>query len=471
MLRDSGISNLLFLRSLLAVFLAFINISSKSQVIISEINISGNYKTRDYIIERELLIKKGEAIDPATFPEQIKQSRNNLLNTSLFNFVEIKFKTDSVAENIVLFIIVTERWYLWPIPVFELADRNFNSWYQTADLTRVNLGLNTQWRNVSGNWDELDLLTQFGKNRVLALDYTFPYLNKAKTLGAGIVISESGKREIVTEIIEDKQIRSFSGKSLENSFGITARLTYRQNFYVTHLLNVGYDHTRFEKDLLELDSVSPEFRLYNANSLTAYYKVKLDHRDIKYYPLEGWYTDIELSGSVPVQYNNTAGNFLWFKSTNRYFKPMGNRFYSGISFTLKHTLGNEPFQLRQCLGYGRDFVRGYEYYVVDGKGFALLKTNLKFALIPERYHNISFIPWNKFNKIHFASYLNIFADAAQTWSDFENLNTRNNLPKKLLIGYGAGIDLVSYYDLVLRLEFSINRMNEKGLFFHMISGI
>lgn len=466
----TGISNLNFLRNLLTIFLFFIVVSSHSQVTISKINISGNNKTRDYIIERELLFKKGDTVDPVQFPEKIKQSRNNLLNTSLFNFVEIGYETDTVSESIGIAINVTERWYLWPVPVFEIADRNFNSWYQTADFTRVNFGLNTQWRNVSGNWDGLDLLTQFGKNRILALDYTFPYLNKAKTLGAGIVISESGMREIVTEINEDKQIRTFSGKHLENSVGITARLTYRQNFYVTHLLNVGFDHTRFSDKLLILDSVSPEFRLYNANALTAYYKVKFDHRDLKYYPLEGWYSDIELSGSVPAQ-SNTTGSFFWFKSTNRYFKPLGNRFYSGISFTLKHTLGNEPFQLRQCLGYGRDYVRGYEYYVVDGKGFALLKSNIKFALIPERNLSISFIPWYKFNKIHFASYLNIFADAAQTWSDFENLNTGNILPEKLLLGYGAGIDLVSYYDLVLRIEFSINRMNEKGLFFHMISGI
>lgn len=443
---------------------------TEAQSCVRKITITGDNKTREYVVMRELLFKSCDTVQDKNIEGLIKNSRNNLLNTSLFNFVEIDFIKDSITNCYDVNISVTERWYIWPVPVFELADRNFNSWYQTADFTRINFGLNTQWRNVTGNWDELDVITQFGKNRILALDYTFPYLNRAKTLGAGIIISESGKREIVTEISNDKQIRSFADDNLENSLGVFARLTYRQNFYVSHLLSLGFENTKFSNNLLNLDTVSPEFKLSNSNALSAYYKVKFDHRNIKYYPLQGWYSDLEIRGSITPGQNND-NKYMWFKSTNRFFWPLQNRFYSGVSLTIKHTSGNEPFHLRQCLGYGRDYVRGYEFYVVDGNGFALIKTNLKFALIPEKNFSVSFIPWYKFNKIHFASYLNIFADAAKTWSDIEDLNQENILPSRVLLGYGAGIDLVSYYDLVLRVEFSVNRMNEKGIFFHMISGI
>ena len=443
--------------------------TADAQSCIRKINITGANKTREYVVLRELLFKTGDTIQDEDIERLKRNSGNNLLNTSLFNFVEINFTKDSLTDSYDVNISLTERWYIWPVPVFELADRNFNSWYQTADFTRINFGLNTQWRNVTGNWDELDLITQFGKNRILALDYTFPYLNHAKTLGAGIMVSESGKREIVTEISNDKQVRSFSEINLEHSLGINARLTYRQNYYVSHLVSIGYENTRFNNSLLNIDTISNEFKLSNSSSLTAYYKVKFDHRDIKYYPLEGWYADAEINSAIPL--NQNTKHFVWIKSTNRFYKPLRKCFFWGINLTLKHTLGNEPFHLRQCLGYGRDYVRGYEYYVVDGKGFALIKTNLKFALVPARNFSVSFIPWYKFSKIHFASYLNIFADAAKTWSDIENSGQQNILPSQVLLGYGAGIDLVTYYDLVLRIEFSVNRMNEKGIFFHMISGI
>jgi len=47
----------------------------------------------------------------------------------------------------------------------------------------------------------------------------------------------------------------------------------------------------------------------------------------------------------------------------------------------------------------------------------------------------------------------------------------NQLENSLLIGYGLGIDFVTYYDLVFRLEYSMNRMNEHGFFIHFMAPI
>jgi hypothetical protein len=37
----------------------------------------------------------------------------------------------------------------------------------------------------------------------------------------------------------------------------------------------------------------------------------------------------------------------------------------------------------------------------------------------------------------------------------------------MLYTYGAGFDVVTFYDLVLRFEYSVNQLGEKGLFFHI----
>ena len=42
---------------------------------------------------------------------------------------------------------VKERWYIFPLPIFELADRNFNEWWKTRDFSRTNYGLSVVQNN------------------------------------------------------------------------------------------------------------------------------------------------------------------------------------------------------------------------------------------------------------------------------------------------------------------------------------
>jgi hypothetical protein len=43
----------------------------------------------------------------------------------------------------------------------------------------------------------------------------------------------------------------------------------------------------------------------------------------------------------------------------------------------------------------------------------------------------------------------------------------NTLGNALLFGYGAGVDIVTYYDVVVRFEYTFNRRGENGFFLHM----
>ena len=55
--------------------------------VVRNIAITGNKTTKPFIIDRELAFKSGDTIDAGKFNEVIERSRQNLLNTSLFNFV------------------------------------------------------------------------------------------------------------------------------------------------------------------------------------------------------------------------------------------------------------------------------------------------------------------------------------------------------------------------------------------------
>jgi hypothetical protein len=43
----------------------------------------------------------------------------------------------------------------------------------------------------------------------------------------------------------------------------------------------------------------------------------------------------------------------------------------------------------------------------------------------------------------------------------------NPLSNEWQYSYGIGYDYVTYYDLVFRFEYAINKLNEHGLFFHI----
>ena len=163
---------------------------------------------------------------------------------------------------------------------------------------------------------------------------------------------------------------------------------------------------------------------------------------------------------------------MYVRSTFRkYFKLSDNYYFaSGLRAKLSNN-DFQPFYVKQGLGFGNDLVRGYEYYVVDGISYIINKNNFKYELIKPHIKKFNFIKNEKFNMIHYALYLNLFADCGYTY-DYKPINLlSNNLSNSFLYGYGVGIDIVTYYDKVLRLEYSINKMSEKGFFINFVAPI
>jgi hypothetical protein len=58
----------------------------------------------------------------------------------LFNFITVEpvYFNDTYIS---FYITVEERWYWWPLPVFEIQETNFNTWWKTRNFDRANNGL------------------------------------------------------------------------------------------------------------------------------------------------------------------------------------------------------------------------------------------------------------------------------------------------------------------------------------------
>ena len=127
---------------------------TQEKILIDNITIVGNNITKEAIILRELTFKKGEGLSQKQIEEKIKQSKENLTNLSLFNFVDIKSATRNAKADII--IDVVERWYIWPYPILELSERNFNVWWKEfkksnySDFSRLNYGVYLVWENFRG---------------------------------------------------------------------------------------------------------------------------------------------------------------------------------------------------------------------------------------------------------------------------------------------------------------------------------
>jgi outer membrane protein assembly factor BamA len=437
--------------------------------VVDSIILTGNKTTRDHIILRELTFKTNDTVPVNDFTIELARSRENLLNTSLFNFVTIKDSLTSTGAfpNVLIKIDFIERWYLWPLPILEISERNFNTWWQDKDFGRLSYGLFLVRENMRGRMEKLNLLLRFGFDETYQMSYQIPYINRRQTVGTGFGIGYNQNRDVAYQTTDNRpEFVNIDDKLLSQRFYGYLNFTHRPSLYHYHLIQFNYNYHIFDDTLLQLNPIF-SFNGEKINEyLTLLYRFTYDQRDSKIYPLHGDFFEgtIRKSGFGIFK----EGDISMMELTGNYqnYTRISNRFTFGTDWTGKISTSRlQPYFYQRGLGYGRNFVRGYELYVVDGQSYLLSKNTLSFNIIPTRVSNFKFIKSEKFNKIHYTFYLNWFLDAGYV-DDFRRMEG-NELANDLMLGTGLGIDFVSYYDIVFRLEFSFNRLGEAGFFFHV----
>jgi hypothetical protein len=118
------------------------------------------------------------------------------------------------------------------------------------------------------------------------------------------------------------------------------------------------------------------------------------------------------------------------------------------------------FSNSRLIGYGGMQLRGLEYYVVDGTAGVVSRNAFHFNV--KNFTLSNPIPIKNHEKIPIRLYLKMFADAGYAYHKYAGPS--NSLSNTLLYTYGAGIDLVSVYDFVFRVEYSRNQLGREGLY-------
>ncbi|MCB0430284.1 MAG: hypothetical protein H6585_14130 [Flavobacteriales bacterium] len=444
--------------------------NTDTSVRIRSILLEGNKVTRPQIILRELTFAEGDTMDSDQWSRLKESSRNNLLNTSLFNYVTI----DSIpldAHQWDVRIHMEERWYTWPMPIFELADRNFNVWWKTKDLSRTYYGLYLVRYNFRGRKETVTFRVRLGYSEQYRLAYSIPYINKKQTSGLQFSFAFSRNRE-VTYNSEAGIPLFYKDEGLYPRQNLSADLAYthRKNIYTTHSFLVKYSNIQISDTLMQLN---PEYlgeERKHLEYMSLSYNFRHDHRDFKPYPLKGYFIDLELVKMGLGVFADQSVDHSYAVTTIKGFKQLSNRWFAAGSFSAKLSdASRQPFVIQRGLGYGNLYVRAYELKVADGQNFWLTRGNLKFALIQPFIKTFSFIPAPKFNKVSLALYANVFCDAGYVRDPRGYYD--GPLTNTLMTGYGAGLDLVTYYDKVLRIEYAFDRFGENGIFLHFTAPI
>jgi len=437
-------------------------------ITIASITLIGNKLTKDHIIFRELTFKVSDSIEIKELDAIFQRSEENLMNTSLFHSARITKLQD--AGNLNVYIIFNERWYIFPFPILEIAERNFNVWWQTKDFSRLVYGGVLTWNNFRGRNEEVGATIRLGYTQRISFYYKIPFINKKQKSGLsfGFAYSrnhQTAVRTLFNEVVyfkdEDKYARSETGASVSYS--------HRADLYESHLIEGSYRYAQVLDTVLTLNADYFSESKSSTKYFSLRYLFKSDHRDLVAYPLRGRYMDVELL-KTGLPFLKDDVNIYSLTARLKKYWELSNGFYVSAGATARITgTQNQPYYNSRALGYGTDFLRGYEYYVIDGQSFALFKTNLKYKLLGERVLDASFIPLNKFNVIPFSFYLNLYSDAGYVYDS--QFSIQNGLANDWQFSGGIGLDFVTYYDLVFRLEYSRNKLGESGFFLHFTAPI
>lgn len=443
-------------------------VDTSRYVEINKIIIAGNTLTRNTIILRELALKPGDVIQEGYLPEIYEKDKRKLFNLHLFHTVQL-YSLDAGNNKIDVLVDVTERWFTFPIPIFKLSDRNFNEWWENYnhDFSRVNYGLKLYQYNLWGRNHTLIFTAQFGFQRRFELLYRVPYINKKQKQGLIVEMDYIEAKNVADSTIHHKLDFFEFNRVLRRTKGIGLTYTYRNNFYDQHKIKYEFRQTNILDTLRDLN---PNY-LGGGRSRQTFdaltYEFVSDHRDVIAYPLRGNILTLHVQKygvGIHRDLTKTEGHasFAGFKDLKKGF------FLSNLSFVYLSTPDDIPYFNYGAMGYNKIFVRGFEVYVIEGPQFFLNKTTLKKRIFSRNW-NLDLWKADQFNYFPLAIYLKAYADwgYVNNYSAYSESSTNTLLSDKFLGGAGAGVDIVTAYDVVLRLEYSFTTQRTNGFFLHI----
>ncbi|MGB3799675.1 MAG: BamA/TamA family outer membrane protein [Lewinella sp.] len=436
-------------------------------VLIDEVLLIGHKKTRPRVIFREMTFGRGQLLAQEELPQEVSRSYNNLMNTGLFASVEITY--DSVAAEMgrtVVIVEMRETWYIYPVPEFGLADRNFNVWWNEQDrsLDRVNIGGKLTYYNFTGQRDKLKLGFTTGYTRSMEASYSFPYVNKAGSIGINFGFGYQRRREQNYLTRNNRQeFYSDPDNWVYRRSSAQVSLSYRRRIYLSHNISLGWQQSTIADTIA--DQLNPEFYGDGRGSQRYFriaYDLSNDRRDVRNYPWKGTLLRVGMSKDGLGIYGERDG--LEVHADYQKFIPFWKHYSFNYAVSGKYSIirTRQPFLENRAIGFGSNGIVGYQFYVVDGLDMLIWQAGLRRQLLKTKLDlgKLVFIDAFRYVPLRLAASLQF----NQGFANAPFVDDSNRLNNNLLTGFGAGIDIILYYDMVGGVQYNRNHLGEDGIY-------
>ncbi|MBM2839712.1 MAG: hypothetical protein HW412_240, partial [Bacteroidetes bacterium] len=318
------------------------SLSNPISFVVDTIIVSGNEKTKTYVILDEMTIRPGDSVTA----ELIEFDKNRIYSLGLFTRVEIF--ADTLAGKRFLFVEVNERWYLIPLILVGFRD---------GDPKKPYYGGGLLVSNFRGRNQRLFGTLVFGHNPSLGFGFSDPLLSRNPHLYFSGNLSYSRIRN--RSAIES----ALTGDFDEDHYDISATLGHRHNLFESTAFTGGFTIVKVG-NYRPGRTASPTGRDAFINASVSYTR---DSRDLREYPTQGSFVNLYLTKNG---FGESALNFTRFGADLRKYVPLPLDFtLAGRAYGTVVSGSIIPTYSRSYFGYG-ERIRGYFRNVFEGENLA-----------------------------------------------------------------------------------------------------
>ncbi len=239
---------------------------------------------------------------------------------------------------------------------------------------------------------------------------------------------------------------------------LDATYSYRPDVKQRHYFRMSYNNEEVADTILKINPLYYPGQLTHMKYVDFSYQYKYYNVDLISYPTRGFLFE----GNLYKRGLDKVSNIWQAGARAVYvipFNPNQSFLHLEAIGSVRSPASNAYFNQR-LFGYGYFQLRGLEYNVVDGSVGGALKTTLHQKLL-------SFVLKNPFpskthDKFPIRIFLKAYGDLGYGYNKAPvSSNTLNNT---LLRTWGFGLDIVSVYDFVFKIEYSFNQLGRDGLY-------
>lgn len=393
--------------------------------VVDTIIVSGNERTKAYVILDEMTIKPG---DVAT-PESIEFDKNRIYSLGLFNRVDLY--EDSLHGKRFLLVDVRERWYLIPILLAGFRDGDPKKPYFGGGLMDYNFrGRNQRVRGA----------VVFGYDPSIEFGFSNPLISRNPNLYFSGNLSFSRVRN------KSKVESAMTGDFDEDHYDINATIGHRYTLFETTALTGGFTVVK-TGEYRPGRTASPTGRDEFFYAILSYAR---DSRDLREYPSHGSLVSLYVTKNG---FGESALSFTRFGMDLRKYIPLPFDFtLAGRTFGTFVSGKFIPTYAHTYFGYGEK-IRGYFKDVFEGEDLLGATVELHWPLLKARIIDFKAISIpQEFAIWRFGISLALFADAGKAWfrDDPVTLNSFRS-------GYGGGVHFLLPYSSIVRVEYAWNQ--------------